>query len=168
MTEGDRPRDFGQNYLVFGSGAQICGLPLSSVREIVHLSALERPPGAPSFFAGFLNLSGQQIAILRLAALYSLPAPEDQLYTPILLLKETPWGLLLDEVLGLELVAPEALNECPREKTLNGFVSAMFEAKGQAVYVLDLEKLLLKEEKERLKELNEQAEQRVRRCQGSK
>lgn len=167
MTESNGLQRRFEKHLVFGSGGQAWALPLNFAREIIHVSHLLRPPGAPSFFAGFLNVSGQQIAVLRLAALLSLPERRDHLYTPILLLKDLPWALLLEEMLGMEVVATNAMDECPSSQTLNGFVSTMFEAQGKAVYVLDLKKLLVKEEEERLRELSEQFEQRLLRCQGS-
>ena len=63
----------GLRVCVFELAGQSFGLPLESVREIVPMAALSRPPSMPSILEGFLNLRGTALPVLRIAALLGLP-----------------------------------------------------------------------------------------------
>ena len=86
--------------MVFHLAGQAYALPLRELQEVVPMAELFRPPGLPSVLAGFLNLAGTAIPVLRLDRLFELPEPVLGLYTPLLLLRHPDYqvALLVDKV----------------------------------------------------------------------
>src|SRR5580700_3989587 len=99
---GDSPERT-QNLLVFRSSGLNCAFPLEAVCEIVPMSKLSSPPGLPSGLAGFLNLRGTAIPILRLDRLFDLPEQKPGLHTPMIILRGVlgPIGILAESVRGI-------------------------------------------------------------------
>jgi purine-binding chemotaxis protein CheW len=96
-----------RRFVVFRVAEQMYGLPIEAVREIVPLAQLTRPPSLPSLVAGFLNLGGTAVAVVRLSQLFELPAQPPGLYTPLVVLQSggVPKALLVDEVLRVAAIA---------------------------------------------------------------
>jgi purine-binding chemotaxis protein CheW len=61
--------DRGPRLLVFRAGGESYGLSMESVREVERLSRVTPVPGAPAFFRGLVNLRGEILPVLDLAAL---------------------------------------------------------------------------------------------------
>jgi len=59
--------------LVFHLSGQAYGLPLAEVAEVVPMALLSRAPGLPPLLAGFLNLAGTAVPVLRTDRLFGLP-----------------------------------------------------------------------------------------------
>ena len=76
-----------QNLLIFHSSGLDCAFPLEAVREIVPMATLSSPPGLPSGLAGFLDLRGTAIPIVRLDRLFDLPEQQPGLHTPMIVLR---------------------------------------------------------------------------------
>ncbi len=79
-----------QNLLIFHSSGLDCAFPLEAVREIVPMAMLSSPPGLPSGLAGFLDLRGTAIPIVRLDRLFDLPEQLPGLHTPMIVLRGAP------------------------------------------------------------------------------
>ncbi len=92
-----------QDLLVFHSSGLDCAFPLEAVREIVPMARLSSPPGLPSGLAGFLDLRGTAIPIVRLDRLFDLPEQQPGLHTPMIVLRGVlgPIGILVDSVRGI-------------------------------------------------------------------
>ncbi len=149
--------------LTFKTGDILWALTLDQLQEIIHLPRLTNPPVESQFIAGFLELTGEQIPVIRLAALLSLSQTPDSLYTPILILKGISMALLVDEVGELLDVTPGSFRRMPREHVLNDFVEAEFSHQESAIYLVDPHKVLLQEEKLRLRELQAARSRRLTR-----
>jgi len=74
------PPELTQNLLIFHSSGLDCAFPLEAVREIVPMAQLFSPPGLPSGLAGFLDLRGTAIPIVRLDRLFDLPEQQAGLH----------------------------------------------------------------------------------------
>jgi purine-binding chemotaxis protein CheW len=133
-----------QNLLVFHSSGLGCAFPLEAVREIVPMARLSSPPGMPSGLAGFLDLRGTAIPILRLDRLFDLREQQAGLHTPMIVLRGalTPVGILVDSVRGIEEAPCSGLLEIPGDGTFQGCATGAIELDGDLIHVLSPTALL--------------------------
>src|SRR5258708_4946310 len=110
-----------QNLLVFHLSGIDCAFPLEGVQEIVPMAQLSSPPGLPSLLAGFLNLRGTAIPILRMDRLFDLTEQPPGLYTPIIILRvgERPMGILVGGVRQIASVTPSSFVSLPATQIFN-------------------------------------------------
>src|SRR5258708_2578808 len=89
-----------RRYVIFHVALQAYGLPLDAVREILPLAQLSQPPGMPSLLAGFLNLEGIAVPVVRLSRLFELPEQTPGLYAPLLIVRaaDLTVALLVDSI----------------------------------------------------------------------
>jgi purine-binding chemotaxis protein CheW len=109
---------------------------LRSVQRSAHLTAV---PCTPPQIAGILNVRGELVTVLDLAATLRLGSPQAPAATSQVLLVELPpacVGLLVDEVLGVEQLAVDRL-----DRSISGATYSRGAAEGSIV-LLDLEHLL--------------------------
>lgn len=140
-------------------------LPRQDVAEILPLALLDRPPSAPRALAGFLNLGGEPLPVLRLGALLGGAVPDnDDLYSHIVRLKPAgdrpSVGLLVERVLDAA-VQPDAADPVSPDESLNGVIAARLSLNGRFVPGLDTQRLLLAEETARLAEMTTAMSQRL-------
>jgi purine-binding chemotaxis protein CheW len=133
-----------QKLLIFHSSGLDCAFPLEAVREIVPMATLSSPPGLPSGLAGFLDLRGTAIPIIRLDRLFDLVEQQPGLHTPMIVLRGVhgPMGILVDSVRGIVPVPSTRLLEVPGEGTFQGCATAALELDGDLIHVLSPSALL--------------------------
>lgn len=156
--------------IVFDVCGTTCALHRTTVREFLPLPRLWRPPALPRPVAGFFNLGGQAIPVLRLDVLFGLERIEDsaeaELYRHLILIDRfgAPGmsALLVDRVLDVASVEPSRLSPVDQEGSLNGCVEAEIAWDGRLVHLLSIERILLAEEEQALAELGRQAQNRLR------
>ncbi|WP_027314666.1 chemotaxis protein CheW [Microvirga flocculans] len=155
--------------IVFDVCGTACALHRSAVRELLPLPRLWRPPVLPRSVAGFFNLSGQAVPVLRLDVLFGLEQadqdPEDALYRHLILFEgkgaSGVQALLADRVLDVVRLGMSDVFPVREAETLNGCVEAEVSWNGQLVHLLSVERLLLAEERQALAELSRQAQNRL-------
>src|SRR5580698_11573539 len=76
-----------QDLLIFHSSGLNCAFPVEAVREIVPMATLHSSPGLPSGLAGFLDLRGTAVPIIRMDRLFDLPPQRPGLHTPMIVLR---------------------------------------------------------------------------------
>jgi purine-binding chemotaxis protein CheW len=146
-----------------------CALRRTAVQELLPLPRLWRPPALPRPVAGFFNLGGSAVSVLRLDVLFGLEertgAPQDDLYRHLILVKGAggsgPQALLVDRVLDVIHMGSATISPVRQEGSLNGCVEAEIEYDGQFAHLLSLERILLAEEQQALAELARQAQERL-------
>jgi purine-binding chemotaxis protein CheW len=156
--------------IVFDVSGTACALPRSAIRELLPLPRLWRPPALPRPVAGFFNLGGQAIPVLRLDVLFGLERaddrPEDDLYRHLILVEgfgsSGIGALLVDRVLEVSTIQSFQLSSISRTDTLNGCVEAEVTLDGRLVHLLSAERILLKEEQQSLADLGRHAQNRLR------
>jgi purine-binding chemotaxis protein CheW len=143
----------------------LCALPRAAVREILPLPRLWRPPGSPAALAGFANVAGRPLPVVALARLFGFEGEAEAagLYEHIISVADNarPLGLLVTRVLDLVTITEEP---APVEngETLNGCVAGELRlANGRLVHLLDVQKVLLAEERERLAGFARSADERL-------
>jgi purine-binding chemotaxis protein CheW len=127
-----------QNLLVFHTSGLNCAFPLEAVREIVPMARLSTPPGLPSALAGFLDLRGTAVPIVRLDRLFDLPEQLPGLHTPMIILRGVlgPVGILVARVRGIVPRPSAGLLEIPPERTFQGCATASLPLDGELIHVL--------------------------------
>ncbi len=120
-----------RNLLIFRSSGLDCAFPLEAVREIVPMATLSSPPGLPSGLAGFLDLRGTAIPIIRLDRLFDLPEQQPGLHTPMIVLRGVlgPIGILVESVRGIVPAHSAQLLDIPEDRTFQGCATAVLETR---------------------------------------
>jgi purine-binding chemotaxis protein CheW len=133
-----------QNLLIFNLCGMNCAFPLEAVREIVPMATLSSPPGMPSGLAGFLDLRGTAIPIVRLDRLFNLPEQLPGLHTPMIVLHGVlgPIGILVESVRGIVPVPSSQLLEIPADRTFHGCATAGLQLDGDLIHLLSPAALL--------------------------
>ena len=149
--------------ILFGVGAELYGMSTHCLQEVLPLPELVKLPTCPEFVDGFLNLGGVAIPVLRLSRLLGVPSSPDHLYTPLLMVASRGHrlALLVDRVIGIVAVDEEKIVPVSRGETINDCALGMASVDEGTAIVLDANRLLLKEEKLRLNQLRQQAQQRI-------
>jgi purine-binding chemotaxis protein CheW len=137
-----------RNILIFHTSGLDCAFPLEAVREIVPMATLSTPPGLPSGLAGFLNLRGTAVPIVRLDRLFDLAEQRPGLHTPMIVLHRAlgPIGILVDSVRGIFPAPSARLVDLPEDGTFHGCATATLQLDGQPIQLLSPEALLQKNE----------------------
>jgi purine-binding chemotaxis protein CheW len=160
----------GLQIILFDVGGKACALRRSAVRELLPLPRLWRPPGTPRPVAGFFNLSGAAVPVIRLDLLFGLERAkatdaEANLYRHLILVDGLKVSgraaLLVDRVLDVIHVGESALSAVAPENTLNGCVEAEVTHAGGLLHLLSIERILLAEEQQALAELGRHAQSRL-------
>jgi purine-binding chemotaxis protein CheW len=140
----DIPRVPTQALLLFHFSGLDCAFPLDSVREIVPMAQLSVPPGLPSGIAGFLNLRGTAVPIVRLDRLFDLPEQQPGLHTPMIVLHGSPGptGILVNDVCSIVQVPAEQLVDIPGDRTFQGCATGALRLDGEVIHVLSPAALL--------------------------
>jgi purine-binding chemotaxis protein CheW len=154
--------------LVFHVGNQAYGLPLHQLRELTPLAELSRPPGLPRLLAGFLNLGGTAVPVLRLDRLFGLPDVSLGLYTPLLVLRSEnpPLALLAERVSRIVNLPAEAVLPVPAGESFNDCADGVATLDDHVLVLLSAERLLLEKEQQCLAELQDAEQARLRELEG--
>jgi purine-binding chemotaxis protein CheW len=133
-----------QSLLIFRSSGLDCAFPLEAVREIVPMATLSTPPGLPSGLAGFLDLRGTAVPIVRLDRLFDLPDQQPGLHTPMIVLRGVlgPIGVLVGSVRGIVQAPAERLLDLPPDGTFRGCATALLQIDGEPIHLLSPARLL--------------------------
>lgn len=155
--------------IIFDVCGAACALHRSAVREFLPLPRLWRPPSLPRPVAGFFNLGGDAVPVVRLDVLFGLQrtedAPEADLYRHLILIGTSstagPVALLVDRVLDVVTVKATQVSGVRQAETLNGCVEAEVTWGDRLVHLLSANRILMTEEQQALAELGRQAQSRL-------
>lgn len=160
----------GLQVIVFDVCGNTCALRRQAVRELLPLPRLWRPPGTPRPVAGFFNLGGVAVPVVRLSVLFGLEMgaadPGTELYRHLILVKGMGrpglGALLVDRVLDVVEVDGSRLSPVENAGTLNDCVEAEIDLNGRLVHLLSLDRILFAEEQQALAALGQDAQNRLR------
>ena len=159
-----------EQLVLFAVGGARLALRRGAIRELLPLPRLWTPPGLPRVLAGFLNLGGEAVAVLRLSRLLEpeteIRAEDDAaagIYRHLILLDDgrERLALLVDRVLDVVRVPAESLQALPAEQSLNGCAEAEVSLPDGFARLLTPERLLMERERATLAELEGQARRRL-------
>lgn len=152
--------------VTFRVGDRPCALPLAVVEEILPMATLTQPPALPALIAGYLNLGGYAVAVLRWDQLLGLPQrPLDA--RMLLLVAEFGGRRFALPVTQVEGISPagQASPHSPVEagEVFNDCVSAFLRVGNDTYSLLDPDRILLAEESRRLADFQEREQARLAR-----
>ena len=152
-----------RSLVVFHLADQAYALPLTEVQEIVPMAKLSRPPGLPPVLAGFLNLEGTAVPVVRLDRLFQLPEQSLGLYTRLLILRhpDSQVALLAEKVSEILAVSPEAVLPVPESHSFNDCVEGMITVQDRVILLLSAERILLEKEHQCLAEFRDREQARL-------
>ena len=130
--------------VVFQLAGQAYGIRVDAVWEILPMPQLSQPPGLPHVLAGFLNLGGLAIPVIRLARLFGLDELAPSLYTPLLLVRcaEQPVAILVDAIQEIISVDESSIVPLPDNLCFNNCAEGLATASGTNVVLLSDRRLL--------------------------
>lgn len=149
--------------LVFMLAGQRFALPAAAVRECLPLPRLQRRPGLPPAVAGFFPFGGETLPVLDLGRLLGLRRhvvllEAEGLYRHLLRLDRVT--LLVDRATGFA-EAREAPAEASADPWQHGCVSRRVVVEDGPAMLLDPERILQRDERERLDALVEASRRRA-------
>ena len=154
--------------LVFRVAGQPYAVRSSDVDQIAPMAELDCPPGVPKLLAGFLNLQGQPVPVIRVHHLFDLPQTPLRLWTPLVILDSAGerLALLVDEVIGILSVAEEAILPLPNHHVVNECVTGIVRLEEESLLWLAPERLLLEKESQTIAELQQMVSRRIDELEG--
>lgn len=152
-----------QAFLAFRVATWRLALPLAEVRRVVPLPFLTPPLGAPHFVEGFFDFQGAPVAVIRLDRLFSLDDGQLGVYTPLIVLDVAGLavGMHVARIDGILEVEASRIQAIGRDETFNACVMARISDKGETVYVVSRDELLLAEERAKIVAHQKMKEERL-------
>lgn len=151
--------------VVFRLTGQGFGLPVERVREVVPVAWLDTPPHLSSMVEGVLNLGGQAVPVLRLDRLLGLEPGRYGVDASILVMRPQgdggALGLLVEHVDGVRRREDLSALGLPADQSFNECLAEVLEAEGRALNLLNWDRILLEQERVRLAEFRQRAQDRL-------
>jgi purine-binding chemotaxis protein CheW len=161
------PGEGSRSLFVFQLADLLFAIDPGSIRRVVALPLLSRPPGTPPQLHGFLNLEGEAVPVLDLRRLFQLADEAPDVYAHLILVQRSPipLALLVDRAIGLADADAEAFCSLSPGQTFNDCAEQAVQMANQTVHLLSVEKLLLREERGRIAALAGIEQRRLRQLE---
>lgn len=142
--------------VIFRIGSELCALERELVRQIAPAPALSRPPLTPPALAGFLNLAGEALPVIRAESLFGAAAPtSESIYNHVLILSvgADRFCLLVDRATDVRDADLSTLRPVDSDAILNGCVAGDLSIGDTLVHLLNGDRLLLAAERVQIEQL---------------
>lgn len=130
-------------YLCFRVSAEIYGINIMDIKEIIKPREVTEVPRAPSFVSGVISLRGVIIPIIDMLERLGLPREKVTGRERVIVVKhgESFSGLFVDEIIQVVHIAKDCLEAAPAvlEGIDRDFVSGIGRADGRMIILLNLE-----------------------------
>ncbi|MGA7720899.1 MAG: chemotaxis protein CheW [Ignavibacteriaceae bacterium] len=142
----------------FKMGNEEFGIDILNVKEINRMVNITKLPNSPVFVEGIINLRGKVIPVVDLRTKLGMPKKEADKDTRIVVvdIDGRTVGFLVDAVSEV-LRIPGNITEAPPEITTgvnSEYITAVAKLEDRLLTLLDLNKVLMKEEKRVLETVN--------------
>lgn len=140
-SEGDE-----RQLVVFELGAELYGVEISRVHEIIRLQTITRVPRSPSFVEGVINLRGRVIPVVDLRRRFGLPTAEHTRATRIVVVEigDQVVGVIVDAVSEVLHVSDATIE--PPSPVVTGvesdYIHGIAKLPERLVILLDLDRVL--------------------------
>ena len=137
-------------YLTFNLGAEIYGLEILKVQEIIGLMTVTSVPRTPEYVRGVVNLRGKVIPVVELRVKFNMTQVEDTERTCIIVVQvagengDITMGIIVDEVSEVIDITFDQLESAPNfDSSVNTeYILAMGKLEHKVVILLDADKVL--------------------------
>ena len=142
----------------FKIGSEEYGIDILNVKEINRMVSITKVPNSPVFVEGIINLRGQIIPVVSLRTKLGMTKIEYDKDTRIVIvdIDGRTVGFLVDAVSEV-LRIPRNITEAPPELTTgkdSEYITAVGKLEDRLLTLLDLNKVLVKEEKKLIETIN--------------
>lgn len=145
-------------YLTFELGAEIYGIEILKVQEIIGIMSVTSVPRTPDYVRGVMNLRGKVIPVVELRRKFRMETVKDTERTCIIVVRlkradgPITMGILVDEVSEVVDIHGDQIELAPTfgASVNTTFILAMGKIGDQVVIMLNADKVLTIEEIERL------------------
>lgn len=142
-------------HMCFQLDAEIYGLPILDVREIVGLMPITAVPRAPAFVRGIVNLRGKVISVIDLRLQFGMEACPSTDQTVIIVVqcavegRPLTMGLLVDRVLEVLSIGADQIEPPPSFGATESadFLLGVGKSGQRVVFLLDIARLLSEKER---------------------
>ena len=140
-----------QQLVVFQLGAELYGVEISRVHEIIRLQSITRVPRAPGFVEGVINLRGKVIPVVDLRRHFGLPAADHTRASRIVVVEigEQVVGIIVDSVSEVLRVNTSTVE--PPSPVVAGlesdYLHGIARLPERLVILLDLDRVLARDER---------------------
>src|SRR5438067_6033582 len=140
--------------VVFQLGAELYGVEIARVHEIIRLQTVTRVPRAPSFVEGVINLRGRVIPVVDMRRRFGLPTAEHTRATRIVVVEigDQVVGIIVDGVSEVLRVTSGTIE--PPSPVVAGldseYIHGIAKLPERLVILLDLERILARDERRAL------------------
>ncbi|NSW76578.1 MAG: chemotaxis protein CheW [Candidatus Atribacteria bacterium] len=149
--------------VAFQLGEESYGVDIAQVQEIIRMQPVTKVPGAPTFVEGVINLRGRVIPVLDLRKRFNLPARQDTKDTRIVVVEVPPHtvGMIVDAVDEVLRISEDKVEPpSPFIASIDTeYLRGVGKLEGKLLILLDLSKVLSKEEKNALEDLKGMAKE---------
>jgi purine-binding chemotaxis protein CheW len=148
-TNGDE-----RQLVVFQLAAELYGVDIARVHEIIRLQTVTRVPRAPAFVEGVINLRGKVIPVVDLRRRFGLPSADHTRASRIVVVEigDQVVGIVVDGV--SEVLRVNAATVEPPSPVVTGmdsdYVRGIAKLPERLVILLDLDRVLAREERRAL------------------
>jgi len=143
-------RKRGGKYLTFVLAEEEYGLEILKVREILGMLDITAVPRTPDFVKGVVNLRGKVIPVVDLRLKFGFDAAEQTDETCIIVVdvNEVEMGVIIDKVSEVLDIGDEDIEDSPNfgSQVDTDFILGMGKAEGKVTILLDIGKVLSKED----------------------
>ena len=143
--------------VTFSTGDEEFGVDILKVQEIILPMAITKVPKAPEFVEGVINLRGKVIPVIDLRRRFGLKSKPQDKYTRIIVIEinEMIVGFVVDSI--SEVLRIPASTVEPPPPVVAGleseYISGVGKLADRLLILLDLDRLLSKEDQEALQNL---------------
>ncbi|MBX7155827.1 MAG: chemotaxis protein CheW [Candidatus Kapaibacterium sp.] len=150
MTENDTTVEETLQLVSFSLGSEEFGIDILSVQEINRVSSITRVPNAPKYVVGVINLRGKIIPVVDLRKRFSMPSIATTEHSRIIVveLDTRVVGFLVDSVRHVLHVPKSIIEPTPPMvgDIKSEYITGIARLDGTLLTLLDLEKILVKQE----------------------
>lgn len=136
--------------IVFRIGDEQIGVDINQVREVTEAQTPVPVPRSPAFVIGLVNIKGEVLPVISLKKRLGISGEESGSRLLIVEDKGRLAGIEVDELLGTEKVIDARINrraELLSTRREKDFFHGVYETEGKPVLILNLGKILSKEDK---------------------
>ncbi len=139
-----------RQYVIFNLGAEIFGLDINKVKEIIVYLEPTHMPGRSDVIEGIINLRGHIIPILRLRKKFNLPEAENTRSTRIIVVEagDNTVGIVVDGVTEVVMISGSVIEKASSLLTSSideNYITGVAKMESGLIIILDLEKLIGRE-----------------------
>ncbi|KAF2955041.1 chemotaxis protein CheW [Marinitoga sp. 38H-ov] len=140
----------------FYVGEERFAIDINHVDTVIEYQKTTKVPEASDYIEGIVNFRNGVLPIINLRLKFNYPQFEDKSKSKVLVVKleEKKFGLMVDEVKEVMNVMQEQIEESP---TIGGnkadYISGIIKTNDSMIFLIDVEKILSKDEKIELDKL---------------